>query len=191
MNTLKNNPRPRRWPWILLAVSLAFNLLIIGALGGMFLRQWQDGPAVFMPRGQGHMKGHGQRRHMLFGRPGELLATVRELLRELPPQRRRALREALKERAGTLRARTLEVAEVRLALAQALRAGDEGRVRALLERLRTVEAGARVAAVDLAAAAVAVLDEPERVRLGELLRQRARARFRLRRQSPGPGVQHE
>ncbi len=191
MNTLKSNPRPRRWPWILLAVSLAFNLLIIGALGGMFLRQWQGGPVAFLPQGQGHVKEHGKRRHMLFGRPGELLATVRELLRELPPQRRRALREALRERAGTLRARTLEVAEVRLALAQALRAGDEERVRALLERLRAVETGARVAAVDLATAAVAALDEPERVRLGELLRQRARARFRLRQQAPGPGARHE
>jgi uncharacterized membrane protein len=50
--------RPRRWPKILLAVSLFFNLLVLGAIAGAHLRDGRD-PGRFPPPDRAAMNGTG------------------------------------------------------------------------------------------------------------------------------------
>ena len=71
-------PRTRRWVWVLLAASLAVNLLIVGAIAGHILL---GGP-------ERHFAGRG-------GPP--IMAAIRQLMREMPGDRRKIVREIIKK----------------------------------------------------------------------------------------------
>uniref|UniRef100_UPI003569FCF9 periplasmic heavy metal sensor n=1 Tax=Shimia sp. TaxID=1954381 RepID=UPI003569FCF9 len=55
MQAEQTDPRPRMRPWlrVLLVLSLAFNLVIIGAAAGLALRFGRAGPPPFLVEGPG------------------------------------------------------------------------------------------------------------------------------------------
>lgn len=164
-------PGKRRWPWVLLIVSLAFNLLIVGGVAGMLARHYGMMKFAGLSNGPHHPPS---RLHM--GRPGLVLRAANRLLRRLPPPRRRALLEVIRPHRQAIREATRAVAAARLRLARALNARpqEERRIRAALEELEKAELRARAAVMALNEAFVLALNEQERARLARLLERYAR-----------------
>jgi uncharacterized membrane protein len=89
-----------RWMKVILVISLALNLLIFGAIGARFA----FGPAFGPSRG--------------LGAPGVMLMEGRRMMRKLPPQRRRALREIFRMHRMELREHRRKIAKARASLAR-------------------------------------------------------------------------
>ena len=159
-------PGKHRWPWVLLIVSLAFNLLIVGGVAGMLARHYGMMKFAGLSDGPHHPPS---RLHM--GRPGLLLRAANRLLRRLPPPRRRQLFQIIRPHRQAIREATRAVAAARLRLARALEARphEEQRIMAALRELKQAELRARAAVMALNEAFVLALDEQERARLARLL----------------------
>ena len=156
----------RRWPWIVLVVSLALNLLVLGAIMGMTLRhKFMHG---FMGM-EGPRLSRAERRHLRMGRPGALLAAARGLMRTLPKDRRRAIRRQLKPARQLLRRHLRQLARARRQLAEALRAGDEARMKEALAALRAAARDVHAATFALSESFIHALTPQERRKLAGLL----------------------
>ena len=164
MSTLQQVPGTRRalgrtprWLLTLLVISLALNLLIIGAVAARIYNS---------PFGFSHM------RHAMLARPGALHIAGRRLMHRLPRARRLQLRALAARHREAIRASFLTVAGARTKLAEYLAGGtfDEDRYSALLEAVRKAERAAHGEAVRLTDAFLRALTPAERQRYAEILR---------------------
>ncbi len=178
-----NAPRP--WVMPLLVVSLALNLLVAGAIGAMLYHHFAGGF-------HGNARAMGQKMHAMghdrparLGRPGLMLIASWRLLRELPRERRKALRQVIRQRRGEIRRAYAKVAGARARLAQIL-AGepfDEAAYAEAMKTLREADTAARASAVALADAFIRALTPQERRLYAQEIRkaaERRRGRWRGR-----------
>ncbi|HHN66922.1 MAG TPA: periplasmic heavy metal sensor [Thermopetrobacter sp.] len=172
-------PGKRRWPWVLLIVSLALNLLIVGGVAGMLARHY----GIMRFAGLSDGPPHHPPPQLRMGRPGLLLRAANRLMRRLPPPRRRQLFQIIRPHRQAIREATRAVAAARLRLARALQARphEERRISAALRELKQAELRARAAVMAFNEAFVLALNEQERVRLARLLERSGRRRFPARR----------
>ena len=91
-----------RWMKVLLVISLALNLLVFGAIGARLV----FGPAFGPPRG--------------LGAPGVMFMEGRRMMRNLPPERRQALRSIIGMHRMELRKHRQKIARARARLARQL-----------------------------------------------------------------------
>ena len=186
-----NAPRP--WVMPLLVVSLALNLLVAGAIGAMLYHHFAGGAYGARP-GATSMNVRDMRQRMAamrhdrparLGRPGLMLIASWRLLRELPRERRKALRQVIRQRRGEIRRAYAKVAGARARLAQIL-AGepfDEAAYAEAMNTLREADTAARAKAVALADAFIRALTPQERRLYAREIRkaaERRRGRWRGR-----------
>ncbi len=114
--------RGRRWPWILLILSLAFNLLFVGLVAG----------AVWTFR----HGGWGGPRHHAFA------SSLRRVMKELPDERRKVAEEIVTRHRARIRPLRRQVHEARHAALQGLEADpfDEAGLKRKIEQLQSAEA---------------------------------------------------
>jgi uncharacterized membrane protein len=134
-------PRPKRWPKVLLALSLTLNLAVLGAVAGAHLRDTRD-VSRFPPAERSTLRDAG----------------VGPFFDALPREMRTRMGERLRERAGGLGPDRTALAEDFRAMLAALRAEpyDPARLAAVLadqqQRLQArVEAGRAVLLEEIAA----------------------------------------
>ena len=171
-------PKKRRgWLLPLLLVSLAFNFLILGAVGSMIVRHYLDRKAWGIH--DARRMDASWKRHATLGRPGRMLRASRRLLRELPEERRKALSALVRKHGRTIREAYVKVGEARARLAALIAAEpfDEGAYAAAMKELRKADAAARMKVLDLADAFLRALTPQERRRYAELLRDASRYRY--------------
>jgi len=169
MTDTSQRKRRRGWLLPLLLVSLAFNLLVVGAVGAMVARHYLDRKVWGVH--DGRMDARWKRRAAL-GRPGRMLRASRRLLRELPAERRKELSELVRRHRRAIREAYAKVGEARARLAAVI-AGDpfDGNAYAeAMKALREADAAARMKVLDLADAFLRALTPEERRRYAELLR---------------------
>lgn len=97
-------PKRRRWVTIALTISLALNLLVVGAIGSRF----------FFGHGGYYGRHHGQR--------GAMLAAGKHLLWSLPRERRNELKAIARQYRGQFKELHGEHDQARIALADAIAA---------------------------------------------------------------------
>ncbi len=150
---------PRRWLMPVLIVSLAFNLLIIGAAGAMIYHHFFSGmPARMMTR---FAQDHPQAR---LGRPGLMLRAAWRTLRQMPAERRQALRQQAEDYRAQIRRAYLEVARARDDLARIVTAPefDQQAYDQAMQKLRAADIRARQKVLDLMDAFLRALTPQER-----------------------------
>ncbi|MEL7544304.1 MAG: periplasmic heavy metal sensor [Pseudomonadota bacterium] len=133
----QTQPRWRmpRWGWVLVFISLALNLLVVGSIIGMRFA----GPGGGWHAGGGH-EGRGGMRRVLRSLPQDQRKEVRALLRE-HRQKVRPLRRALREETRKLRplleAESLDQAAftAQLDVIEKRRAGIQRELRSMVEDL--------------------------------------------------------
>ncbi len=171
-------PKQRRgWLLPLLLVSLAFNFLIIGAVGSMVARHYLDRKVWGIH--DARRTDVGWKRHAALGRPGRMLRASRQLLRELPEERRKALSALVRRHGRAIREAYAKVGEARARLATVITTEpfDEKAYDAAMKKLREADAAARMKVLDLADAFLRALTPQERRRYAELLRDASRYRY--------------
>ncbi|VAW11021.1 hypothetical protein MNBD_ALPHA09-1033 [hydrothermal vent metagenome] len=145
--------RTRRWVKVVLVVSVAFNLVVLGAIGGHFLK---------MGRGDRFMAG------------GDWAQSL-NLIRTLPRERRRMIFDEFQSQREDLRRDRRAISDARSRVGEALRSGQPETYRRAFEDLANAEAKAlrrfRILMADVASR----LTEKERARLARHL-QRMRGR---------------
>ena len=161
--------KPRRWVMVLLAVSLALNLLVAGAVGGRIFSNFM---------------GMHKARTFALARPGAMVFAGYRLMRELPRERRTVLRRLVRERRGDIREAYRNVAEARLELARAIAREpfDEAAYKQAMASVQEAEAMARARVLALTDALIRALTPAERRLYVQKLREAAehrrhRARF--------------
>ncbi len=173
-----STPRRRcsRWLIALLVLSLAVNLLVLGAVGTM---------AYFHFKGTAWMS-HGQTdrqtlRRAALGRPGLMVRALWRTMRTLPEERRKALRPLLREHRQAIRQAYAEVGRLRLALTEALKTApdDAARRQAILQQLEKAETETRRHIVQLVATFLENLTPEERRIFAERLERYERRRHFL------------
>lgn len=139
--------RPRRWLGIALGVSLAINLLLVGAIAGFALSH----------RGGGGAFADGAR-----------------LLRSMPPERRAEIRALFREARATIGPLRQDLRAARRAVALAARAEpfDARGLEAALTHLHARELAIREASRPLVLSLMAKLQPHERERVLRILAQR-------------------
>ncbi len=167
----------RSWLLPLLLVSLAFNFLIIGAVGAMIARHYLD-RKVWGIHDIRKMDARWKR-HAALGRPGRMLRASRKLLRELPEERRKALSALVGKHGRAIREAYVKVGEARARLAAVIAAEpfDEKAYADAMKDLRRADAAARMKVLDLADAFLRALTPEERRRYAEILRRNAYRRW--------------
>ncbi len=172
--------RCSRWPVALLVLSLAVNLLVLGAVGTMAYFHFR-GPA-WMTHGEWRGKMNAQTlQRAALGRPGLMVRALWRTLRTLPEERRRALRPLLREHRQAIRQAYAEVGRLRLALAELLETApaDEARRQTLLRDLERAESQTRRHIVLLIGTFLENLTPEERRLFAEKLRRFERRRHFL------------
>ena len=170
-------PEKRRsWLLPLLLVSLAFNFLVVGAVGAMIARHYLD-RKVWGVHDTRKMDARWKR-HAALGRPGRMVRASRRLLRELPEERRKALSELVRKHGRNIREAYVKVGKARARLAAVIATEPfDGKVYAeAMKELREADAAARMKVLDLTDAFLRALTLQERRRYAELLRDAARYR---------------
>ncbi len=144
---------PRRWKWALVT-SLAANLAIAGAFAGA----WIHGPP--------HGHGRGFRDVDDFGLAG--------YARRLPPERRAAIRDAMKGARAVVFSLRGDVVKARLEAAEILAAEpfDPSKLKAALEAVGVQQAKLRAAGQDFFLDAAGKLTADERSQLAEWWKKR-------------------
>ncbi len=173
---MKTQRATGRWMTPLLVVSLALNFLVAGAVGAMVYNHYAARGGLGPPPGAG---GAARRMRLsAMGRPGVMLLASWRMLRELPPERRKALRGLVTERRASIREAYEEVARARDELARILSADtlDKAAYEAAIGRLRRADARAREKVVDLADAFIRALTPAERKLYARRMRETAAAR---------------
>ena len=143
----------RRWPrWmgIALVASLAFNLLVVGALATAAWRHHRHGPSP-------HQR---------------MQATVLDFATTLAPERRKALREATLAERTAMHPFRVELRRARVAAREVLLAQtfDAERFKLAQQQLLVAETRARTAAQDLFYAVVSNLSPEERIKFAHFQR---------------------
>ncbi len=178
-------PRSCRWPKVLLFLSLALNLLVLGAVGAMVYKHFESGMSGY---GMHDMwRGKTMHERAALGRPGLMLRASRRLMWRLPRARREALRGIASAHRETIRTAYAQVGRARQQLIDALAAEpfDESTYAAALARLRKADTAARMAVLDLADAFLRALTPAERRLYGRILRKMgARGRWKARHERP-------
>lgn len=130
--TAPESGRRRRWPRVLLVLSLALNLLFVGLVAGALWVHWQG--------------GWGGPRHHAF------VASVRRLMKELPEDRRKTTQEILSRHRAELRPLRRAAHKARHAAFEAAKADpfDADRLGERLEQMQGAEARMRKAMAALA-----------------------------------------
>jgi len=163
------SPRRRGWGRIALIVSLALNLLFIGAAGGSMWARWA-----------GYWGGPGG--HNPFA------GAIHDLMRALPPERREAAREVLRRHRGEIWTARGEMRKARRDAARAMRQDpfDEAAFRAALAEMGKADVKLRESVGEIAVDLGKTLTLEER---RELLRGLARRGHfgRGHRRHGGPG----
>lgn len=148
---------PGRWRWarIALIASLALNLLFMGAIGSSIWAMWAG-------------YWGGPRHHAFAG-------AVHHLMRTLPDERRKTVREVLRRHRGEIKPLRRNVRQARRAAARVMRHDplDEAALRKALGEMRSAETKISAAVGDMAVELAGTLDIEER---RELLRGLARHR---------------
>ena len=144
------------WLKALLVVSLAFNMLVIGAIGARIF---------FAPQGVGmwHLTGPA--------RPGALFNAGRTLMREVPLPRRAELFKLALAHRRPMRQALAEIARTRRELARTIAAKpfNEQDFRTALEKVLKAERRAHVLGHKLSAQFILALDERERALFARFL----------------------
>ena len=148
--------RRRRWPRVLLVVSLAFNLLFVGLMAGALWVHWHG--------------GWGMARHHAFA------SSVRRLVKELPEDRRQTTEALLKRHRAELRPLRRAAHRARHAAFEAAKAApfDADLLQQRLDQMHGAEAKMREAMGALAMDLMKTLTVEERRRF---LRSVMRKRF--------------
>lgn len=146
----------RRWRWLLVA-SLALNLLIIGGLAGL----WMKGP----PHGRPH-----------WGASPTAFGLMR-FTRDLPPERREAVRGHLKDARTSLRALRSELRDARRNAVEALRTPDYStdKLAAAMAAVADVDNRMRAAGTEALMKGIAELTPEERAKLADAWTRRLEA----------------
>lgn len=144
----------RRWLWTLLVVSLAVNLLVIGALAGAF---WHRGH-----RGHGAGGDHRQ----AFG--------IVRFARDLPAERREVLVGLVEDARGRLRSKRQEARAARRVAHDLLAAQpfDAQAFSAAVNNVVAVRSTSHQLAADLLVSAVGAMTAEERAAYAEWLKSR-------------------
>ncbi|MGI9384385.1 MAG: periplasmic heavy metal sensor [Methyloligellaceae bacterium] len=131
-NSAPEPERRRRWPRVLLVLSLALNLLFVGLVAGALWVHWNG--------------GWGGPRHHAFA------ASVRRLMKELPEDRRKTTQEILSRHRAELRPLRRAAHDARHAAFEAARADpfDADRLKERLDQMQGAEASMREAMAALA-----------------------------------------
>ena len=164
-DTAPEPARRRRWPRVLLVVSLAFNLLFVGLVAGALWVHWHG--------------GWGMGRHHAFA------SSVRRLVKELPEDRRKTTEALLKRHRAELDPLRRAAHQARHAAFEAARADpfDADLLKQRIDQMHGAEAKMRQAMGALAMDLMKNLSVEERRRfLRRLMRKRFGPRGR-----PGPG----
>ncbi len=175
----ENTRQKKRRGWLLplLLVSLAFNFLVVGAVGAMIARHYLDRKiwGVDDPR----KMDARWKRHAALGRPGRMLRASRKLLRELPEERRKELSALVRKHGRAIREAYVKVGEARARLAAVIATEpfDEGAYAEAMKELRQADAAARMKVLDLADAFLRALTPEERRRYAEILRRNSYRRW--------------
>ncbi len=181
MNETMQTKTRRGWLLLLLLVSLAFNFLILGAVGAMVARHYLDRKAWGIH--DMHKMDDRWKRHAALGRPGRMLRASRKLMRELPEERRKALSDLVRKHGRAIRQAYAKVGEARARLAEILATEPfDGQAYAeAMQALRKADTAARMKVLDLADTFLRALTPQERRRYAELLRDTSRyGRWRSR-----------
>lgn len=158
--------RKRRWPKVLLIVSLALNLLVIGGVAGA---------ALTFKKG-----GFGGPRHAAFAR------AVHDLIGQLPEDRRKATEQLVSEHRAKVRSIRAKMREARRTAVHEFRSEsyDEARFKAALESLHDTRSDMHHAMAALMVKLGKALTVEER---RAFVRAFMRARFHGRPHGRGPG----
>jgi uncharacterized membrane protein len=171
-----------RWLGVALVLSLAVNLLVLGAVGTMAYFHFSGAGSYWMSHGKwrGKTKNPAMR-HAVLGRPGLMVRALWRTMRALPQERRRALRPLLREHRQAIRAAYAEVGRLRLQLAELLQdpTADRARLEAIAKRLEEAETATRRHIVRLVTTFLEHLTPQERRIFAEKLRQQERRRHLL------------
>jgi uncharacterized membrane protein len=140
--------------WLLIA-SLALNLLVAGALAGL----WLKGPPP-----------HGPHR----GGPSATAFGLMMFSRDLPPERREAVRKPLREARRAARPLREDMRAARTRAAEVLAAPDftAEKLKAAMDEIGAVETRLRGSGVDALVGAVGALTPEERRKLSEVWKRR-------------------
>lgn len=140
----QKTPGGWRWGRITLIASLALNLLFVGAIGGSIWAMWA-----------GYWSG--PRHHAFAG-------AVHHLMRTLPDERRKTVRQVLRGHRGEIKPLRREVRKARRAAARAMRREplDEAALRNALGELRAAETKISAAVAEMAVELAKTLDLEER-----------------------------
>ncbi len=156
--TPASGPKPRRRRWLVaaLTLSLAFNLLIVGAMTARYF---------FHPGGW---------RHGDTSTVGAMRSAGRHLLWSLPRERRKALRRIVKDRRPNLEAFREEMYQARKELADVIGKPvlDEQKMKAALGKIKLAEDRAKEAFRALGREFLENLTPEERARFAENLLKR-------------------
>jgi uncharacterized membrane protein len=133
---------------LLLLMSLALNLLVIGAIAGTAIMHRRHGPPV----------------EPVFGATGIGPGEIGGLMRQLPPERRRALRQALMAERPQLKSLRQNVFQARAELGRLIEAAsvDRAALDAAAGRLWTAEGELRRAQLTIMGALMPLLTQQER-----------------------------
>lgn len=158
-----------RWMKILLTVSLAFNFLIIGAIGAKFL----------LP----HHPMHGKGSHGALARPNAMYKAGRHLMWKLSRERRREMFQVVRMHRSNMQSELNDLAKARLAVAQTI-ARQPGNLEKFDKNWRIVkkaEAALFIKASTLTADFIKNLTPDERKIYAEILQNPPRRRWFKRR----------
>ena len=172
--------RCSRWLVAVLVLSLAVNLLVLGAVGTMAYFHFKG--TAWMTHGKWRGKADEQAlRRAALGRPGLMVRALWRTMRELPEERRKALRPLLREHRQAIRQAYAEVGRLRLELATLLKTApaDETRRQAILQKLERAETETRRHIVQLIGTFLENLSPEERKLFAEKLSRYERRRHFL------------
>ncbi len=193
MSTPENRERGQgggsRWLLLAFIVSLSVNMLILGAIGAMIYTHRTGALPAWMQRmhAQQAQRLHGQGRGVAalkLARPGLLLASLRQLMRSLPEQRRAQLRPILKRHRQDIAAAHARVAQARQEVLRLLRRqppADDAALRQAWERLRAAEMQARGRVLVMFDDFTRALTPAERARFARIVWKKVKARRLFRR----------
>ena len=150
---------------VLLTISVALNLLVIGAIGSR---------AYFGPPGGFHMVG----KHARLAHPAAMQHAGRHLMWKLPREKRRDIRQMVKSHRTSMQPQLQGLAQARLKFAKLIEQPYEpAQFDAALATMKTAEAAVQQKSSDLIRQFIEKLSPQERMKYGKILQKPARKRW--------------
>jgi len=155
-----------RWVKVLLVISLAFNLLIIGAVGSKVFKphhRFGGGPNM-------HSTKHGPSAHP-SARPGALIKAGRHMMRKMSPERRQEMFQILNKHRANMQEQMKSLADTRLAFAQHLanQSDDQAEFEKAYTAVKTAEDAVRDKYSEMTSDFIKNLTPPERKLYAKIL----------------------